>query len=302
MVTILDGGMGQELVARSTGPLTPLWGAQVMLDAPHLVREIHDDYFAAGAEVATTNTYTLRRDRLNPYGLKDRFFELHELACRMACEARDAHGAGLVAGAAGPLTQSYIGDDGPPRAEAAALFDETARAQAPFVDLFIAETVPSLARAEATLDGLLGHGKPVWMAVSVADTDGRTLRSGEPVEAALDLAVRRGVDAFLVNCSWPEAGTQALECVAGASLPLGAYANGFTQIPDAFRKTTATVDILETRTDLTPKVYSDFADQWVALGATIVGGCCEVGPEHIAALAKRLKDGTSAVDSSATRA
>ncbi len=302
MVTILDGGMGQELVARSTGPLTPLWGSQVMLDAPHLVREIHDDYFAAGAEIATANTYTLRRDRLDPAGLGERFFELHALACRMAAEARDAHGSGLVAGAAGPITQSYIGDAGPPRAEAAALFDEVARAQAPYVDVLLAETVPSMARAVATVDGLEGHGKPVWMAISVMDTDGTRLRSGEPVEEILDLAVQRGVAAFLVNCSWPEAVTQALEVVSGAPMPLGAYANGFTQIPDDFKRATATVDILKARTDLSPAVYADFAARWVDLGATIVGGCCEVGPAHIAEIARRLNQGTTAVDSAATRA
>ncbi|MEM0947078.1 MAG: homocysteine S-methyltransferase family protein [Pseudomonadota bacterium] len=302
MVTILDGGMGQELVARSTGTLTPLWGAQVMLDAPHLVREIHDDFFASGAEIATTNTYTLRRDRLDARGLGARFFELHALACRMACEARDAHGSGLVAGSAGPITQSYVGDAGPPRPEAAALFDELARAQAPYVDILLAETVPSIARGEATLDGLEGHGKPVWMAVSVADNDGTKLRSGEPVEAAYELAVRRGVEALLVNCSWPEAVTQALELLPSEHLPLGAYANGFTDIPEGFKRTNATVDILRARSDLTPDVYADFAQHWVRLGATIVGGCCEVGPAHIAILSQRLKHNTTMVDTAATRA
>ena len=302
MVTILDGGMGQELVARARSTPTSLWGAQVMVDDPRLVREIHDDYFAAGAEIATANTYTLRRDRLGQYGLNDRFFELHALACKMACDARDAHGSGLVAGAAGPITQSYVADAGPPRPEAATLFDEVARAQAPYVDLFIAETVPSLARGEATLDGLEGHGKPVWLAVTVDDTDGSKLRSGEPVEAALEMAVRRGAGAFLINCSWPEAVTQALEAVRGAAVPLGAYANGFTKIPEGFKQAKSTVSLLEARKDLTPEVYAGFAARWAELGATIIGGCCEVGPAHIAAVTRRLKPGGTAVDRPATHA
>lgn len=56
---ILDGGMGQELVRRAPGPATPLWSTQVLLDDPSLVADVHDDYFAAGAEVASTATYGL---------------------------------------------------------------------------------------------------------------------------------------------------------------------------------------------------------------------------------------------------
>ena len=57
-VAILDGGMGQELVRRANDLNKPLWGIGVMLEAPEMVRAVHDDYFAAGAEIATTNTYS----------------------------------------------------------------------------------------------------------------------------------------------------------------------------------------------------------------------------------------------------
>ena len=65
-ITLLDGGMGQELVARSGDDPTPLWATRVMLDHPGLVRDIHADYFAAGATIATTNTYAIHHDRLEP--------------------------------------------------------------------------------------------------------------------------------------------------------------------------------------------------------------------------------------------
>ncbi len=289
-ITILDGGMGQELVARSGQAPTPLWSTRVMMDAPGLVRAVHDDYFRAGAEIATTNSYAIHRDRLDPRGLGYRFAELHEQACRLAVEARDAHGAGRVAGSAGPLGGTYLGDDGPPYDEAAARFDEIARIQAPFVDLFLAESVPSVARARAALDGLSGHGRPVWLAVTVDDEDGTRLRSGEPVAGILDLIAERPVAALLVNCSLPEAVTQALAKLRGASLPLGAYANGFTHIPESFRKPGATVDLLRARDARDPAAYADFAARWAGLGATIVGGCCEVGPAHIARLRQRLSE------------
>ncbi|MEM9343187.1 MAG: homocysteine S-methyltransferase family protein [Pseudomonadota bacterium] len=301
-VTILDGGMGQELIHRSPDRPTPLWGTRVMVDYPNLVREIHDAYFAAGAKVATTNTYALLRDRTDKTDLRDRFADLHEIACRIAVESRDAHGSGIVAGAMGPLVASYLADAGPPREEAAAAYREIARIQAPLVDVFLAETVPSRARARATLDGLEGEGKPVWLAVTVGEEDGRVLRSGEPVTDILDDIAGRDVAALLVNCSSPEAVTQAVAELSGAPVRFGAYANGFRPIPEAFKKPGATVDILSQREDLTPEVYADFAEEWVRLGATIVGGCCEVGPAHIAELSHRLNAKDTSVDRAATRA
>jgi homocysteine S-methyltransferase len=93
-ITILDGGMGQELLARAATQATGLWSAQALLDDPDLVRAVHAEYLAAGADVITTNSYILHRDRLAPFGVEDRFEQLHSLACRLAVEARDARGTG----------------------------------------------------------------------------------------------------------------------------------------------------------------------------------------------------------------
>jgi homocysteine S-methyltransferase len=105
--TLLDGGMGQELIARSTNPPTALWATQVLLESPELVKAVHDDYFKAGADIATTNTYAIHHDRLEPYNLDHKFVELHQQACWLAAQARDEHGTGLVAGSLGPLGWSY---------------------------------------------------------------------------------------------------------------------------------------------------------------------------------------------------
>ena len=72
--------------------------------------------------------------------------------------------------------------------------------------------------------------------------------------------------------------------------PFGAYANGFTGIPAEFNKVGATVDIVKSRTDLGPDAYAEFAAAWIADGATLIGGCCEVGPAHIAELKRRFAD------------
>ncbi len=118
-ITLLDGGMGQELLARSGDDPTPLWATRVMLDHPGLVRDIHADYFAAGATIATTNTYAIHHDRLARVGLDPMFHALHLRALAEAHEARAAYPNTRIAGSLGPLQASYRPDLTEPVAQAA---------------------------------------------------------------------------------------------------------------------------------------------------------------------------------------
>jgi homocysteine S-methyltransferase len=93
----------------------------------------------------------------------------------------------------------------------------------------------------------------------------------------------------LANCSAPEAMAAALDVLSRFGLPFGAYANGFTRITKEFLKDSPTVDTLHARPEMTPALYADFAMTWVGMGASIVGGCCETGPAHIAEIARRLR-------------
>ena len=288
-ITILDGGMGQELLARSAAPATGLWSAQILLDDPDLVRTVHTDYLAAGADVITTNSYILHRDRLAPFGVEDRFEQLNALACRLAVEARDACGAGLVAGSLGPSVRSYRPDLALPEDEAIEVFAEIARLHAPYVDLLLCETMSSIEQARGAVLGARTVGLPVWLAVTVDDDDGTRLRSGQDLSLVVELCHSMSLDTVLVNCSIPEAVDMAVDALTGGGLRVGAYANGFTRINDAFLEPGATVEVLEKREDLDPEAYAGFAADWVSKGAGIVGGCCEVGPAHIALLAKRFK-------------
>jgi S-methylmethionine-dependent homocysteine/selenocysteine methylase len=286
-VMILDGGMGQELVARA-GKATSLWSVQALLDSPEMVREVHDEYFAAGAEVATTNTYSVLPDRLEAHGMQDRLEELQIIACRQAVEARDAHGSGLVGGSLGPIGFSYQPDLAPPSDQAAETYARLCKIQADYVDMFMCETMSSVDQARGALMGASVVGKPVWVALSVDDADGTKLRSGEDLTEALPLLAEFKPAGVLINCSQPEAVNVGVPILAGNGIPVGAYANGFTGIHNDFDAVGATVDLLKKRTDLGPKEYADFAQGWVDEGATLIGGCCEVGPAHIAELKRRF--------------
>ena len=281
-ITLLDGSIGQELVKRSGDRATPLWSTQVMIDHPGIVRLVHDDYFAAGATVASTNTYAVLRDRLTRVGLQDEVARLTDVAVSAAVAARDAHGSGRVAGAIGPLVQSYRPDLCPPAAEAAALYAEN-------VALILLETMASVDQARGGLMAAKQSGLPVWLGVTVMDDDGTRLRSGEGLGDLAPLVAEFAPEALLINCTRPESVAAGLEIVRGFGLPFGAYANGFTCISAGFLGAAPTVDALEQRSDLSPDAYADFAMGWVAQGASIVGGCCEVGPAHIGELARRLR-------------
>jgi S-methylmethionine-dependent homocysteine/selenocysteine methylase len=286
-ITLLDGGMGQELVARSGDEPTPLWATRVMLDHPGLVREIHADYFAAGATIATANTYAIHHDRLIRDGENPMFHALHLRALAEAHEARAVHGSGRIAGSLGPLQASYRPDLTEPVTEAAPKYAEIAQILGPHVDLILIETAASITAAEGAVIGAQAAGKPVWLSISVDDHDGSKLRSGEPV-ADLERLLGHPIAALLANCSVPEAMADALAALKAFGKPFGAYANGFTHISGNFLKDAPTVKELTHRHDLTPERYGDFAMAWVAQGATIVGGCCEVGPAHIRHLRDRL--------------
>ncbi len=287
-ITLLDGGMGQELVSRAPEEPTPLWATQVMLDHPGMVQAIHQDYFDAGSTIATANTYAIHHDRLEGTGLEDRFEGFFNLAIAEAQAAAKTKPGAKVAGSIGPLGASYRPDLHPPHGEAVAKFAEIAALLAQEVDFIICETVASLPHARAVLEGAIAAGKPVWLAVTVDDEDGNLLRSGEPVADICAIATGAGASAVLANCSAPEAMKAALKALSTCGLPFGAYANGFEKITKDFLADKPTVDALNARRDLGPETYADYALGWVEQGATIVGGCCEVGPAHIAELARRL--------------
>ncbi|WP_417714007.1 homocysteine S-methyltransferase family protein [Pseudophaeobacter arcticus] len=289
-ITLLDGSIGQGIVKRSGDRPTPLWSTSVMMDQPDLVGAVHSDYFAAGATIATANTYAVHRDRLVRAGLEDRFEALLDIAMAQAKAARDAHGSGRIAVALGPLGASYRPDLKIPLQEAKRLFAELVHLTKDKADLFLIETASSVAQARGALMGCLETGKPVWLAVSVKDDDGSRLRSGEALQDLAPLIAEFQPAAVLINCSRPEVIGAGLEIIKSFGLPFGAYANGFTGITDGFLQEAPTVDALEQRRDLGPVEYAEFVMGWVAMGATIVGGCCEVGPAHIAEVARQLRE------------
>ena len=288
-VLLLDGGLGQELIRRSPSPAHHHWSLQVMLEEPDLVAEVHRDFCDAGANIACLNTYAITRSRLArgqilpPIGeLLDRARELGEQGAATSQNADAAMIASLP-----PLVASYRPDTQLPLEQAISEYRELIALQKGTVDGFLAETIPSISEAEAVLTAAEQEGVRIVLGLTVSDEDGRQLRSGESLADALAAIERFNLLAVVINCSKPEVIAEALAMLSESRFPFGAFANGFTSI-DALEPG-GVVDVLEARKDLGPEQYAAFAESWLDAGASVIGGCCEVGPDHIRALSTLLK-------------
>ncbi|MEO0635626.1 MAG: homocysteine S-methyltransferase family protein [Pseudomonadota bacterium] len=285
-IVLLDGGMGQELIRRRGAPASALWSAAVLADQPELVGSVHRDFIDANAKVIVANSYAITRPRLARNAAAERFEELQIRALDIAEQAcRGAEGV-VIAGGLSPLTGSYQPGSTLPFEECVKQYSEIVALQRDRVDLFIAETMCTADEALSALEAIKTSGKPAWIAFTVDDKDGSKLRSGEPLREAADAAVSEGAAAILINCSSPEAVDTAMYQLTDLPVPYGGYANGFKTVEPLTNE--STVDVLEAREDVTPSAYADHVDRWIAVGATIVGGCCEIGPDHIQEIADRL--------------
>lgn len=284
-IVLMDGGLGQELRARSTKPASPLWMAQTLLDEPQLVEAVQRDFVEAGAKVLTLAAYSSTPERLDRDASHDLFEPLQHAAIDVAKKAIVRSDV-KIGGCLPPLVASYRPELSPEEGVLRATYDRIVDMQKHTVDVFQCETMSSIREVKASVSSAFATGKPVWCAMSVKDENGTKLRSGENLTDGIKAAVESGASAVLVNCSSPEAINQALPLLAASGLPFGAYANGFTSI-DALQAG-GTVDVLAAREDLGPQRYAEIALGWVEQGATLIGGCCEVGPAHIKEIAQQL--------------
>ena len=278
---LLDGAMGTELDRRGVRTYLPLWSALGLIERPEVVREIHRDYAAAGAEILTTNTFrTTRRTIIRAGRDPDEVNELNKLAVRIAREgATEAGREVLVAGSIAPLEDCYSPDLSPdPETAFLEHREQAALLVAAGADFLMIETMPLVAEAEAAARAALETGLEVTVGFVLGD-DGRLL-SGESLASAVEILGRFSIAAFFVNCSAPAMISKGIAELRGLTAhPVGGYANLGT--------VEETVG-WSADESFTGERYAAGAQAWLETGARIVGGCCGTRPEHIAALRSRL--------------
>jgi S-methylmethionine-dependent homocysteine/selenocysteine methylase len=290
--TILDGGMGRLLERLGAPFRLPEWSALSLIEAPEYVHRAHSAYIESGAEIITTNSYGLVPHMLG----EERFIaEAQALADRAGQIARkvadEAPHKVIVAGSLPPLFESYR----PDRfiaTEAPHILAPLVTGLRPHVDIWLIETQSSIKEALAALAAVANTGRPAFVSYTLKDEDGRTgppqLRSGETITDAVTAALGASAQAILFNCSQPEvmsaaiiAARKAIDTSDKPLAGLGVYANAFVPEPPSDEPYAG---ISEIRADLDPANYLKWVHRWVQQGATIVGGCCGIGPEHISAI------------------
>ncbi|WP_022667004.1 homocysteine S-methyltransferase family protein [Desulfospira joergensenii] len=297
-ITLLDGGMGRELKKRGAPFKQPEWSAQAMMAAPEIVKEVHKAFIASGASVITTNSYALVPFHLGEKRFKDQGRNLARSAGKTARAAVSETRPGIrVAGSIPPLFGSYRADLFQPD-RVIEIARPLIEGLNPHADLWLCETqslIDEPLRIKSLIESLDMENRPFWVSFTLEDSrlhNEPILRSGESVVDAVEAMVDAKVDAILFNCCQPEVIGPSLKTTRdllasldAKNIEIGAYANAFPPQP---KDATANEGLNELRTDLTPSSYLDWTRQWIQEGATLIGGCCGIGPEHIAELSKKL--------------
>ena len=289
---ILDGGMGQELLARGLEANGTLWSGNALLQEKYheLLLNTHLDFIKAGAEVIVTSTFTTRRKRLRENNVEEKFEYLNKKAGEIALKAKKEFPNTLIAGGLPPQNFTYQADDRSEE-EITKNFNEQAKILNPYIDFFYFDVWSSIKEFKCGIDAVNEFEKPYLMGIHISE--GTTLPSGEKISEIKNLINNQALGVIL-SCVSPENYEKNLTEVKNLGLPFGFKLNAFiTTNPNPSyaenylkSKTGNPIEVLGKREDLTPEKMSEIAKKFKDAGATILGGCCETRPSHIEAMTK----------------
>jgi S-methylmethionine-dependent homocysteine/selenocysteine methylase len=287
---ILDGGTGTDIQNRGAPMSGQTWCAEANLTHPQIVRAVHDDYIAAGAEVITANTFATSALLFNALSRDDELIEIDRKAVSIAKEAANNKPV-AVAGSMSTMRPVQAGSDRTnlsrewPEAEARRLFRRKAEGLAVAnVDFIMMEMMRDGDYAVWASEAALETGLPVWIGISAERReDGALTGFGRPDWLLEDVAARLAKlnpAVITIMHTSPNDTGEALEIVRrNWQGPLGAYPeSGYFKMPDW-----QFVNVIS------PKDLAARSGEWRRAGAAIFGGCCGIGPEHIRVLSVTLR-------------
>lgn len=326
-ILVLDGSIGDQLKrfprVMDLGSSVPYKDAfsnssYANIRDPDIVLEVHKSYVLANCDVITTNSFGCTLHALTKAHIEGHRDEMVLKSCIIAKNAAHAANGRIpwVAGSVGPLGECYM-NDCPTETEMEGEYEALIRLLCSGgVDIILCETMSSIKEAlcAATQARMLAPQKMLWVSFTLDDTldksgTGCRLRSRESLETAIYSIVNKlgaqEIWAILVNCCHVKIADAAVKVLRkslqGTHIRYGVYANGFKRTTtewimaeygtihnDEYRHI---VSEPNTYGDdiFSAQEYADHARQWVQDGATIVGGCCGVGPEHIRVLSDLVK-------------
>ena len=285
---ILDGGMGQELLARGMEPNWTLWSANAILNEKYhkLLLDTHLDFIKAGAEVIVTTTFTTRKLRLKDNKVEDKFEYLNKKAGEIAQQAKKIYPDILIAGGLPPQFLTYEADTRSDE-EIRNDFYSQAKLLDPYIDFFYFDVLSSVREFRIAVECIKEFNKPYLIGAHISQ--GTTLPSGEKISEIISKINHTKLLGIILSCISPENFKLNLNEIKNLGIPFGFKLNAFIRTnpkpnyTGAYKKskTGNPNEFLGQRKDLTPEKMADFAKIFKESGATILGGCCETRPAHI---------------------
>lgn len=300
---LLDGSVGTEVLRRGV-----YWRCHGIEQHPEVVRQVHADYAAAGADVLRTNTFQLNRRaylnlfhglehmrRIGPKDLENKASRLIRHALELARDARNHSGRAsngpAIAGVISPLEHCFRPDLTPPLEECRKEYRELVeQMKSAGVDLILLESMNRISEAKVACEVAVSSGLPVW--VSFVVRENARLLSKEPLAEAAKAVDLPGVDVVAVNCApLADVSCAVADLRRARKGPVGAYAHIGRYDPPSWKF--GFYPRFTGSEETPPGRYLEAAREWKKLGAQVIGGCCGTTPEYI----RTLRDGLLKADS-----
>ena len=285
---VIDGATGTECERRGVPKLDNAWNGGAALSQPGVVREVHSDYLAAGAQLIIANTFATHKHVLEAAGVADDFVAYNRRGVELAVQARAAAGTDEVVVAAGISNWTWAGEHPTLDVLRRNSAEQAAAMKDGGAELLVLEMMIDIDRMTATLEGARTSGLPIWVGFtcglepgsSLPDDGVARLRDGEPLADAIRTLDGYDIGAITIMHTDVELIDGCLDValdvwpgVVGVYAHSGAYTGG---------------DWVFDRV-ISPGDYRSYAQRWSDRGVRVIGGCCGIGPDHIRALASLVQ-------------
>ena len=287
---ILDGGMGQELLAKGLKAKGSLWSATALIEKKYhqLVVDAHLDFIKSGADVIVTNNFSARRTRMIQNKVEEHFNYANEKAGELALKAKEISKKNvLIAGSLPGQNDTYVLDQRDKKIIEKGFHDQ-AKLIKPFIDFFYLDVLCGTKECELALNVVEKMNLPVLVGLHVKKNG--KLPSNENISEVVEKCKNKNWLGIILACVSPEIIEKTIDEVKQLDIPFGYKANLWkTEEPIPVHKFASPSDeigtdpakVMGTREDYTDVMFLEFSKKMISKGATILGGCCETKPSHI---------------------